>query len=91
MKIGKVIGVLWCTQKDENLEGLKLLIVEYLDLESKGTNNFTVAVDTVCAGTGDKVLVVSGSSARQTLMTNKKPVDSTIVGIIDRIDVEEKR
>jgi len=87
MVIGKVIGNLWATRKDEKLNGLKLLVVQHTDLEFKPKSSFVIAVDAVGAGLGDQVMVTTGSSARQSELTAGKPVDAVISGIIDRIDV----
>jgi microcompartment protein CcmK/EutM len=87
MILGKVIGTVWSTKKDENLIGSKLLIVKQLDLDYKEKNNFLIAVDSVGAGEGEIVLVASGSSARQTIITKNKPVDAVIMAIVDKLDV----
>jgi microcompartment protein CcmK/EutM len=87
MVIGKVIGNLWATRKDEKLHGLKLLVVQHTDLQEQPKSSYVVAVDAVGAGVGDLVMVTTGSSARQSELTAGKPVDAVISGIIDRIDV----
>lgn len=86
MLIGKVIGTIWSTKKDESLVGSKFLIVRELDLELKEKSNFVIAVDSVGAGEGEVVLVATGSSARQTNITKNKPVDAVIMAIIDKLD-----
>ena len=90
MILGKVIGTVWATRKDEQLTGMKLQIVQEVDLEYAPRGGFVVAVDSVGAGAGEIVLVVQGSSARQTEQTNNKPVDAVIVGIVDRVDVNRE-
>jgi|ERR1017187_5538410 microcompartment protein CcmK/EutM len=90
MILGKVIGTVWSTKKDENLVGSKLLIVRQLDLDYKEKGNFLIAVDSVGAGEGEIVLVASGSSARQTNITKNKPVDAVIMAIVDKLDVSIK-
>ena len=90
MFLGKVIGTVWSTKKDENLVGSKFLIVKHLDLELNEKNNFVVAVDSVGAGEGEIVLVASGSSARQTNITKNKPVDAVIMAIVDKLDIALK-
>lgn len=90
MIIGKVIGTVWSTKKDENLVGAKFLIVRELDLELKEKTNFVIAVDSVGAGEGEVVLVATGSSARQTNITKNKPVDAVIMAIIDKLDKAEQ-
>jgi microcompartment protein CcmK/EutM len=85
--LGKVVGTVWATRKDEQLVGMKLQIVKHVDLEYKLKDTFVVAVDTVQAGVGDVVLVASGSSARQTTVTKNKPVDAVIMAVVDKLDV----
>ncbi|QQS34953.1 MAG: EutN/CcmL family microcompartment protein [Ignavibacteriales bacterium] len=89
MFIGKVIGTVWSTQKDENLVGSKFLVVKRLDLSLIEKPDFVVAVDSVGAGVGEIVLVATGSSSRQTEITKNKPVDAVIMAIVDKIDVNE--
>ncbi len=90
MILGKVIGSVWSTKKDESLVGSKILIVRQLDLELKELSNFTIAVDSVGAGEGEIVLVATGSSARQTTITKNKPIDAVIMAIVDKLDVHKK-
>ena len=90
MILGKVIGTVWSTKKDENLVGSKLLIVRQLDLDFQEKSAFLIAVDSVGAGEGEVVLVASGSSARQTVITKNKPVDAVIMAIVDKLDVSTK-
>ncbi len=87
MLLGKVIGSVWATRKDEQLVGMKFLIVREVDLDLKPQENFVVAVDSVGAGEGEVVLVAQGSSGRQTAITKDKPVDAVIMAIVDRLDV----
>jgi len=88
--LGKVIGSVWSTKKDENLVGSKLLIVRQVDLEYNEKENFVVAVDSVGAGVGEIVLVATGSSSRQTKITKDKPVDAVIMAIVDKLDISVK-
>ncbi|MGA7160361.1 MAG: EutN/CcmL family microcompartment protein [Bacteroidota bacterium] len=90
MILGKVIGTVWATRKDEALVGASLQIVRHIDLDYKLKEAFVVAVDTVQAGVGDIVLVATGSSARQTSVTKNKPVDAVIMAVVDKLDVTEK-
>ncbi|MCK9210587.1 MAG: EutN/CcmL family microcompartment protein [Ignavibacteriaceae bacterium] len=87
MILGKVIGTVWSTKKDENLVGSKLLIVKQLGLDFKEKENFVVAVDSVGAGEGEIVLVATGSSARQTNSTKNRPVDAVVMAIVDKLDI----
>lgn len=91
MFLGKVIGTVWSTKKDENLVGAKFLIVRELTLDLKEKERFVVAVDSVGAGEGEVVLVATGSSSRMTHFTKDKPVDAVIMGIVDKLDVSEKK
>ncbi|MEX0736531.1 MAG: EutN/CcmL family microcompartment protein [Bacteroidota bacterium] len=89
MILGKVVGTVWATRKDEELTGLTLQIVKHLDLDYKVKEAFVVAVDTVQAGVGDVVLIATGSSARQTTLTKNKPVDAVIMAVVDKLDVAD--
>ena len=87
MLIAKVVGTVVATRKDPRLESQKLLVVRPVDPSGKIDGGFLVAVDTVDAGTGETVLIVSGSSARMAAGMKDCPVDAAIVGIIDEIEV----
>jgi len=88
--LGKVVGTVWSTRKDENLVGAKFLIVKQLDLDYKLKDNFVIAVDSVGAGVGEVVIVATGSSARQTTFTKNKPIDAVIMAIVDKLDISVK-
>ena len=90
MLLGKVIGTVWATRKDEKLTGLKLLLVRHVELDYSMKKSYVVAADTVGAGIGEIVLLTTGSSARQSALTEGKPVDAVVSGIIDKLDVVEK-
>jgi ethanolamine utilization protein EutN len=85
--LGKVIGTVWSTRKDEALVGSKFLIVRQLDLEYKPKDLTLIAIDSVGAGVGEIVIVAQGSSARQTAITKNKPVDAVIMAIVDKLDI----
>lgn len=88
MQLGKVVGTLVATRKDEKLEGLKLLVVRQVDLDGQETSAFVVAADAVGAGVGEFVLFATGSSARMTLETDKKPCDAVVMAIVDEWEVD---
>lgn len=88
MLVAKVVGTVVATRKDERLEALKLLVVRPVDPAGKPEGNYLVAVDTVDAGVGETVLIVSGSSARMASGLKDCPVDAAIVGVIDHVDVK---
>ena len=90
MLLGTVVGTVVSTRKEPTLSGSKLLLVRGLDLEGKPTATVVVAVDAVGAGPGEVVLYASGSSARQTEMTKDRPVDATIMAIVDQLEVNGK-
>jgi ethanolamine utilization protein EutN len=89
MVVGEVVGNLWATKKDEKLSGLKFLVVRKLDCKGEKTDKVMVAVDSVGAGIGDQVLIVGGSSARVNLGDKNIPVDATIVGIVDSLELQD--
>ena len=91
MFLGKVIGTVWSTKKDENLVGAKFLIVRKVDLDLNEKSDFVVAVDSVGAGEGEVVLVATGSSSRQTQFTQDKPIDAVIMAIVDKLDISIKQ
>ena len=91
MVLGKVIGTLVASRKEPTLDGLKLLVVRACDVHGKPTGGIAVAVDAVGAGIGEVVLYVAGSSARQTQVTQNRPVDATIMAIVDEITVDGER
>ncbi|MEZ6115873.1 MAG: EutN/CcmL family microcompartment protein [Pirellulaceae bacterium] len=94
MFVAKVTGSLIATQKAEAMVGYKLLIVEPYRLEPNQrqslvtTGRTFVAVDTLGAGVGEFVLITQGSSARLTPETKNMPIDTVVVGIVDKVHVE---
>jgi carbon dioxide concentrating mechanism protein CcmL len=91
MLLGRVIGTLVATRKEPTLEGLKLLVVKACDVDGSPTGAVVVAADAVGAGVGEVVLVAAGSSARQTELTQNRPVDHTIMAIVDEVAVAGER
>jgi microcompartment protein CcmK/EutM len=92
MFLGKVVGTLVSTQKEASLDGLKFLVVRRLSVENQDEKGYVVAADAVGAGLGEVVMVATGSSARQTVMTDKRPCDAVIMAIVDswEVDGQEK-
>jgi len=88
MLLGRVVGTVVATRKEPELEGLKLLLVRAADVEGKPTGGLVVAIDAVGAGVGEVVLYASGSSARQTAVTKDRPVDATVMAIVDQVAVD---
>ena len=89
MIVGKVIGNVWATRKNEDLNGCKLMVVDPIPYAGHRPQYPIVAVDQIGAGVGELVLVVSGSSARVSVGTGKQPIDHVIVGVVDQVDLAE--
>lgn len=90
MIFARVTGTVVCTLKDEKLVGSKLLLVQPVDLAGAVKGSPLVAVDSVGAGEGELVLIVQGSSARQTTRTDGRPVDAVIFAIVDTVEQNGK-
>jgi microcompartment protein CcmK/EutM len=88
MLLGKVVGTLVATRKEPTLDGLKFLLLKQLDIEGQETGGYRVAADAVGAGMGEVVLFATGSSARQTKMTDRRPCDAVIMAIVDTLEVD---
>ena len=95
MFVAKVTGFVVSTEKAESMRGHKLLVVEPYRLDQSSRDKLTttgrtfIAVDLLGAGTGDFVLIVQGSSARFTPETQKLPIDCTVIGIVDSVNIEK--
>ncbi len=89
MQIAKVVGTVVATRKEPTLDGLRLMVVRPVDEETRATGQHLVAADAVGAGPGEFGLIASGSSARQTRATDKRPVDAVIMAIVDSWTVDE--
>lgn len=87
MKLGKVVGTVVSTRKDEKIEGLKLYLIQDLSLDLVPQASFVVAADAMNAGPGEIVLYATGSSARQTRQTDARPIDAVVMAIVDLLDV----
>ncbi len=87
MYLAKVVGTVVSTRKDENLVGNKMLLIKQLSDTMEASGKTEIAVDTVGAGTGEMVIISKGSSAKFALGNPKTPVDATIVGIVDSVEI----
>ncbi len=87
MNLGKVVGTLVASQKVSSMDGLKLLLVKYLDSSGQETGGQVVAADAVGAGVEEYVLIATGSSARQTEATDNRPCDAVILAIVDSWEI----
>ena len=88
MILARVVGTVVATRKDPRLEGKKLLVLKPVSPEGKDEPGYVVAVDTVSAGVRERVLVVSGSSARMADGRKDVPVDTAIIGIVDEVSMD---
>lgn len=89
MQLARVVGTVVATLKEGSLQGIKLLVVRPLDEEGRESGNAIVSADAVGAGLGEVVLIAAGSSARQTVVTDKRPVDSVVMAIVDSWSVAD--
>lgn len=88
MYLGKVIGTVWATRKYDSLKGFKMQFVQPLNGSMKNTGKPIIAVDTIGAGPGEIIFYVTASEAVIPLRAGLAPVDASIVGIVDSINVE---
>lgn len=89
MIICRVIGSVWATRKEDSLNGVKLMIVRRISSDLPANREDFVAADFVGAGIGERVLVATGSSARNACANPGSPIDATIVGIVDEVEIQE--
>ncbi len=88
MLLGRVTGTVVASQKEPLMEGLTLLMVRQLGVDNTEAGGYVVAVDAVGAGVGEVVMYASGSSARQTGVTQNRPCDAVVMAIVDTWDVD---
>jgi microcompartment protein CcmK/EutM len=86
--IGKVVGTVVATRKDEKLDNLRFMVVKQVGVDGQEAGGYVVAVDAVGSGVGEYVLFATGSSARQTVLTDKRPCDAVIMAIVDTWEVD---
>ncbi len=88
MIIGRIVGDVVATQKSKSHEGRKILVVQPLNLDGTDRGDVVLALDSVDAGVGDRVLVVSeGYSAMTAVGRPQSPIDMAVIGIVDAVDV----
>ena len=90
MILGMIVGTVVSTQKADNVDGTRYMLVQKCDQHGKTKNEYHVALDQVGAGTGEMIFMSQGSPNRQTERTFDKPIDASILGIIDMIDESGK-
>lgn len=89
MLLAKVVGTLVSTRKEQSLENLKFLVLKQIDTDQKETGAYVIAADAVGAGVGEVVLYATGSSARQTVVTDRRPCDAVVMAIVDLWEIDE--
>ena len=89
MLLARVVGTVVATRKDPRLEGKKLLVLRHISPEGQDQSGYVVAIDTVGAGFRERVIVVSGSSARMASGLKECPVDTAIIGIVDDLELDK--
>ncbi len=87
MLIGKIVGTVVSNRKDPKVEGFKFMLVKQVDVDLQETGAYIVAADVVGAGIGEYVLYATGSAARQTVETDKRPIDGVIMAIVDQWEI----
>ena len=90
MLLAKVVGTVVASHKEEALTGLRFLLVKGCDPDGNATGAIVIAADAIGAGVGEIVLLAAGSSARQTKITKDRPVDATIMAIVDAVEMDGK-
>jgi ethanolamine utilization protein EutN len=88
MFFGSVLGTVWATQKDEHLKSFKLQLLQPINARRENLGAPIVAVDTIGAGVGETVFYITAREAVIPLPVEMSPVDASIVGIVDRIDLQ---
>ena len=91
MKLARVVGTVVASRKDPKLEGLKFFLLQDLGGDLQLRDAIVVAADSVGCGVGEVVLYASGSSARQTVETDGRPCDATVMAIVDAVDAGSER
>jgi microcompartment protein CcmK/EutM len=89
MFLGKVVGTVWSTKKTPDLEGVKFLIVHPIDLDKEPTRNIVVVADRLGAGIGEVVMCAYGKAARTAVGNQEMAIEAAVVGIIDRVDIQD--
>jgi len=86
--LGRVTGTVVASQKEPLMDGLTMLVVRQLGVDNTEGSGYVVAVDAVGAGVGEVVMYASGSSARQTGVTQNRPCDAVIMAIVDTWEID---
>jgi len=89
MFLGKVVGTVWSTKKSPDLEGVRFLVVHPYDLDKEPTRNIVVVADRLGAGPGEMVMCAYGKAARSAIGNHDMAIEAAVVGIVDRVDLQE--
>ncbi|MGI9106072.1 MAG: EutN/CcmL family microcompartment protein [Pyrinomonadaceae bacterium] len=89
MFLGKVVGTVWSTKKAPDLEGVKFLIVHPIELDKEPNRSIIVVADRLGAGVGEVVLCAFGKAARSAIGDQEMSIEAAVVGIVDRMDVQD--
>src|SRR5688500_3857795 len=89
MFLGKVVGTVWSTKKTPDLEGVRFLIVHPYGLDKEPTKNIVVVADRLGAGIGETVLCAYGKAARSAIGNQEMSIEAAVVGIVDRMDLQD--
>lgn len=90
MFLGKVLGSVWATHKEEGMENVKLLIIQPVDWRYEPEGSTVIAADRIGAGFGEKVIVSRGNPARVLFNQRIVPVDAIVVGIVDGYEIQTR-
>jgi len=89
MFLAKVVGSVWSTKKSPDLEGVRFLVVHPYDLDKEPTRNIVVVADRLGAGPGEMVMCAYGKAARSAIGNHDMAIEAAVVGIVDRVDLQE--
>ncbi len=89
MFLAKVVGTVWSTKKSPDLEGVRFLVVHPYDLDKEPTRNIVVVADRLGAGPGEMVMCAYGKAARTAIGNQDMAIEAAVVGIVDRVDLQE--
>ena len=89
MFLGKVVGTVWSTKKAPDLEGVKFLIVHPIELDKEPARSVVVVADRLGAGIGEIVMCAYGKAARTAIGNQEMSIEAAVVGIVDRMDVQD--
>lgn len=90
MRLGRVIGTVVATRKDETLIGSKLMLTQPISITKEPIGEPLIAIDTVGAGIGEIIIYNTGTASRNAAKKKDSSIDAAIVGIVDNIDIYEE-